>query len=117
MHLGTLAETLALVTWNVSWPAIIVQARLVTIGKQYEEAAADLGANQWQTIRRVLIPLLTPAIFASAVLVFSTVIDDFVLVDLLNSAPAARRCRCTSTPTSAAATAGPRSTPSARSCW
>lgn len=85
VHLGTLAETLALVTWNVSWPAIIVQARLVTIGRQYEEAAADLGANQWQTIRRVLIPMLAPAIFASAVLVFSTVIDDFVLVDLLNN--------------------------------
>jgi len=85
VHLGTLAEVLGLVTWNVSWPAIIVQARLVTIGRQYEEAAADLGANQWQTIRRVLIPLLTPAIFASAVLVFSGVIDDFVLVDLLNS--------------------------------
>ena len=83
--LGTLAETLALVTWNLSWPAIIVQARLVTIGKQYEEAAADLGANYWQTMRRVLLPLLTPAIFASAVLVFSSVIDDFVLVDLLNS--------------------------------
>jgi len=83
--LGTTAETLALVTWNVSWPAIIVQARLVTIGRQYEEAAADLGANQWQTMRRVLMPLLTPAIFASAVLVFSSVIDDFVLVDLLNS--------------------------------
>jgi spermidine/putrescine transport system permease protein len=83
--LGTLAETLALVTWNVSWPAIIVQARLVTIGKQYEEAAADLGATQLQTMRRVMLPLLTPAIFASAVLVFSSVIDDFVIVDLLNS--------------------------------
>jgi spermidine/putrescine transport system permease protein len=83
--LGTVAETLALVTWNLSWPAIIVQARLVTIGKQYEEAAADLGANYMQTMRRVLLPLLTPAIFASAVLVFSSVIDDFVLVDLLNS--------------------------------
>jgi spermidine/putrescine transport system permease protein len=85
VHLGTLAETLGLVTWNVSWPAIIVQARLVTLGRQYEEAAADLGATQWQTMRRVLAPLLTPAIFASAVLVFSSVIDDFVLVDLLNS--------------------------------
>jgi spermidine/putrescine transport system permease protein len=85
VHLGTLAQTLALVTWNVSWPAIIVQARLVTLGRQYEEAAADLGSNQWQTMRRVLTPLLTPAIFASAVLVFSSVIDDFVLVDLLNS--------------------------------
>jgi spermidine/putrescine transport system permease protein len=85
VHLGTLAETLGLVTWNVSWPAIIVQARLVTIGKQYEEAAADLGATQWQAIRRVLLPMLTPAIFASAVLVFSSVVDDFVIVDLLSS--------------------------------
>jgi spermidine/putrescine transport system permease protein len=85
VQLGTIAETLGLVTWNVSWPAIIVQARLVTLGRQYEEAAADLGANQLQTIRRVLLPLLGPAIFASAVLVFSGVIDDFVIVDLLSS--------------------------------
>lgn len=83
--LGTLAETLGLVTWNVSWPAIIVQARLVTLGRQYEEAAADLGASQMQIMRRVMMPLLAPAIFASAVLVFSSVIDDFVIVDLLNS--------------------------------
>jgi spermidine/putrescine transport system permease protein len=85
VHLGTLAEVLGLVTWNVSWPAIIVQARLVGIGRQYEEAAADLGATQFQTIRRVLLPLLAPAIFASAILVFSGVIDDFVIVDLLSS--------------------------------
>ena len=83
--LGTLAETLGLVTWNVSWPAIIVQARLVTLGRQYEEAAADLGATQMRTMRKVMLPLLAPASFASAVLVFSSVIDDFVIVDLLNS--------------------------------
>ena len=83
--LGTLAEILGLVTWNVSWPAIIVQARLVTIGRQYEEASADLGCTQLQTMRRVMLPLLTPAIFASAILVFSGVIDDFVIVDLLSS--------------------------------
>ena len=83
--LGSVAEVLALVTWNVSWPALIVQARLVTIGRQYEEAAADLGATPWQVTYRVMIRLLTPAIFASAVLVFSGVIDDFVLVDLLSS--------------------------------
>ena len=85
VHLGTLAEILGLVTWNVSWPAIIVQARLVTLGRQYEEAGADLGANQFQVLRRVMLPLLGPAIFASAVLVFSGVIDDFVIVDLLSS--------------------------------
>ena len=85
IQLGTLAEVLGLVTWNVSWPAILVQARLAGIGRQYEEAAADLGATQFQTIRRVLLPLLAPAIFASAILVFSGVIDDFVIVDLLSS--------------------------------
>jgi len=85
VHLGTKAEVLGLVTWNISWPAIVVQARLVTIGRQYEEAAADLGANPFQVVRRVLLPLLAPAIFASAVLVFSGVIDDFVIVDLLSS--------------------------------
>ena len=85
VHLGTVAEVLALVTWNVSWPAIIVQARLVTLGRQYEEAAADLGASRFQAMRRVILPLLAPAIFASAVLVFSGVIDNFVIVDLLSS--------------------------------
>ncbi len=85
VHLGTLAQVLGLITWNVSWSAIIVQARLVMIGKQYEEAAADLGATQMQIMRRVMLPLLAPAIFASAVLVFSGVIDDFVIVDLLYS--------------------------------
>jgi len=85
ISLGTLAETLALVTWNVSWPAIIVQARLATIGDSYSEAAADLGCTPIQTVRRVMLPLLAPAIFASAILVFSTVIDDFVIVDLLSN--------------------------------
>jgi len=85
VHLGTVAEVLGLVTWNVSWAAIIVQARLVTLGRQYEEAAADLGAGRFATMRRVMLPLLAPAIFASAVLVFSGVIDDFVIVDLLSS--------------------------------
>ena len=86
--LGTLAETLALVTWNVSWPAIIVQARLTTIGDSYSEAAADLGCTPFQTMRRVMLPLLFPAIFASAILVFSSVIDDFVIVDLLSNSAA-----------------------------
>jgi spermidine/putrescine transport system permease protein len=83
--LGTLSETLALVTWNVSWPAIIVQARLATIGNSYTEAAADLGCTPLATVRRVTLPLLYPAILASAILVFSSVIDDFVIVDLLSN--------------------------------
>jgi spermidine/putrescine transport system permease protein len=84
IHLGDGAETAALVVWNISWPAIIVRARLVTIGKVYEEAAADLGATRLSAMWRVLLPLLMPAIFASAVLTFASVIDDFVLVEQLS---------------------------------
>ena len=83
--LGTNAEVAALVVWNLSWPAIIVRARLVTIGHSYEEAATDLGASRLQAIGRVLMPMLMPAIFASAVLVFAGVIDDFVIVEQMSS--------------------------------
>jgi spermidine/putrescine transport system permease protein len=85
VSLGTTAETAALVVWNISWPAIIVRARLIGIGKSYEEAATDLGASRFGALRRVLLPMLMPAIFASAVLVFAGVIDDFVIVEQLSS--------------------------------
>jgi spermidine/putrescine transport system permease protein len=85
IRLGTPAEVAGLVVWNISWPAVIVRARLVTIGRDYEEAAADLGASRLGTVRRVLIPLLMPAIFASAVLVFASTVDDFVIVEQLSS--------------------------------
>ena len=83
--LGTTAQLLGLVTFQMSYPVIIVRARLLSIGKEYEEAAMDLGASPVQALRRVLLPLLYPAIFASAVLVFADVIDDFVIVRYLSS--------------------------------
>jgi spermidine/putrescine transport system permease protein len=85
VSLGTVAEVGALVVWNISWPAIIVRARLLTIGKSYEEAASDLGATRLGAIKRVLFPMIMPAIFASSVLVFASVIDDFVIVEQLSS--------------------------------
>jgi spermidine/putrescine transport system permease protein len=84
-QLGTTAQVVGLVTFQISYPVVIVRARLLTIGKQYEEAARDLGASPLQAVRRVLLPMLTPAVFASAVLVFADVIDDFVLVRYLSS--------------------------------
>ncbi len=84
-ELGTTAQVVGLVTFQVSYPVIIVRARLLTIGKHYEEAARDLGASPSGAVRRVLLPMLTPAVFASAVLVFADVIDDFVIVRYLSS--------------------------------
>jgi spermidine/putrescine transport system permease protein len=84
LTLGTSAQVAGLVTFQLSYPAVIVRARLMTIGKQYEQAAIDLGASPMTAIRRVLMPMLTPAIFASAVLVYADVIDDFVIVRYLS---------------------------------
>jgi spermidine/putrescine transport system permease protein len=84
IELGTTAQVIGLVTFQVSYPAVLVRARLATIGPQYEEAAMDLGASQLGALRRIILPMLMPAIFASTVLVFADVIDDFVLVRYLS---------------------------------
>jgi spermidine/putrescine transport system permease protein len=84
--LGTAAQVIGLVTWQIAYAVIIVRARLLTIGREYEEAAMDLGASPTRSIRRVLLPLLTPAMFASAAIVFADSIDDFVTVRYLSAA-------------------------------
>ena len=83
--LGTTAQVLGHVTFSISFVVIIVRARLLTIGKEYEEAAQDLGASPVQALRMVLLPLLMPAIFASFMIVFAISIDDFVISAFLAS--------------------------------
>jgi spermidine/putrescine transport system permease protein len=86
VQLGTLAQVLALITYQASYPVIIVRARLLSIGREYEEAAMDLGGSPTQAVRRVLLPLLYPAILASFVIVFADTIDDFITVRYLSGA-------------------------------
>ena len=84
LQLGSSGQVIGLVTYQLSYPVVIVRARLLTIGRDYEEAAVDLGASPSGAVRRVLLRMLVPAIFASAVLVFADVIDDFVIVRYLS---------------------------------
>jgi len=84
VELGTTAQVIGLVTFQVSYPAVLVRARLATIGPHYEEAAMDLGASPVGALWRVIMPMLMPAIFAGTVLVFADVIDDFVMVRYLS---------------------------------
>jgi spermidine/putrescine transport system permease protein len=85
VHTGTLAQILGHVTFSISYVVVIVRGRLFSIGRQYEEAAADLGAPPGVALYRVLLPLLTPAIVASAAIVFALSIDDFVISFWLSS--------------------------------
>jgi spermidine/putrescine transport system permease protein len=82
--LGTGAQIIGLTTFQLAYAVIIVRARLLSIGPEYEEAAMDLGATPGQALRRVLLPLLAPAIMASAVLVFADAVDNFVTVRYLS---------------------------------
>jgi len=83
VHFGTSTELLGLITFQISYPVIVVRARLLSIDRAYEEAAMDLGSTPTQAVRQILLPLMYPAIFASAVLVFADSIDDFVTVNYL----------------------------------
>jgi spermidine/putrescine transport system permease protein len=79
IHTGTFAQVLGHVTFSISYVVVIVRGRLFSIGRQYEEAAADLGASPRVALFRVLLPLLTPAIVAGAAITFAISIDDFVI--------------------------------------
>ena len=83
--LGFPAQLLGNVTFSVSAVVVIVRARLVSIGSSFEEAARDLGATRFQALRYALMPLLWPSIVASFVVVFATVIDDFVITSFLSA--------------------------------
>jgi len=81
--LGTPAQIIGQVTFSISYVVVIVRGRLASIGPEYEEAAADLGAPPHDVLLRVLLPLLSPAILASAAVVFALSIDDFVVTQYL----------------------------------
>ena len=70
---------LAHVAFNISFVAIVVRARVADFDITLEEAAKDLGANEWQTFRRVTLPLIMPGILGGALLAFILSIDDFVI--------------------------------------
>lgn len=72
---------IAHVLFNISYVVVTVRARLVGFPRHLEEAAMDLGANEWATFWKVTFPLILPGIVAAALLAFSLSIDDFVITN------------------------------------
>ena len=79
MNLGLTTIIIAHVAFNISFVAIIVRARMASIGFTLEEAAGDLYANEWQAFWRVTFPLLLPGILAGALFAFTLSLDDYVI--------------------------------------
>jgi spermidine/putrescine transport system permease protein len=77
LNLG--AITIAHVSFSFSFVALVVRARLSGFNRDFEEAARDLGASEWQIFRDILLPHLQPGLIAGALLAFTLSLDDFVI--------------------------------------
>lgn len=64
------------VVFTLPFVVLIVQARLVAVRREYEEAAMSLGANAFHTFREVTLPLVMPAIVAGMIFAFTISFDD-----------------------------------------
>jgi spermidine/putrescine transport system permease protein len=76
---GFLTILIAHVMFNISYVVVTVKARLVGFDRHLEEAAMDLGANEWTTFQKVTLPLIAPGILAAGLLAFALSVDDFVI--------------------------------------
>jgi spermidine/putrescine transport system permease protein len=76
---GFMTILIAHIMFNISYVVVTVKARLVGFDRHLEEAAMDLGANEWTTFQKVTLPLIMPGILAGGLLAFALSVDDFVI--------------------------------------
>jgi spermidine/putrescine transport system permease protein len=86
--LGLFTMTIAHITFQVPFIAVVVRSRLAGLDPAMEEAAHDLGASPGQKFRYITLPLMLPGIFAGAALAFTLSLDDFV-ISFFTSGPGA----------------------------
>ncbi len=79
MQLSILTIIIGHCTFLTAYVFIIVQARIAGLDPALEEASADLGASEWVTMRKVLLPQLAPGILGGALLAFVISMDDLVI--------------------------------------
>jgi spermidine/putrescine transport system permease protein len=82
MGLGTVI--VSHIAFSIPFVTLVVQARLQGFDKSFEEAAMDLGANEWTTFRRVTFPMILPGILSGGLLAFTLSLDDFVITFFTN---------------------------------
>ena len=78
---GMLTVIAAHIMFCLSFVAITVRSRVLTLDKSVEEAAKDLGAGPWETFRLITLPMIMPGVVAGALLAFALSIDDFITTE------------------------------------
>jgi spermidine/putrescine transport system permease protein len=77
--LGLTTIIVSHIAFCVPFVTLVVRARLTGFDRSVEEAAMDLGANEWETLRRVTLPIIAPGVLAGAMLAFTISLDDFII--------------------------------------
>ena len=80
---GFPAQLLGHIGLTIPFVMIIVTARMLTLPRDYEEAAMDLGATATRSVTRVLLPLLRPSLVAASTVAFVLSYDNLVVSDQL----------------------------------
>lgn len=73
------AIIIAHVSFSFPFVAVVVRARMASFNREFEEAARDLGASEWRTLKDVILPHMAPSLIAGAFLAFTLSLDDFVI--------------------------------------
>lgn len=81
---GLVTIIIAHVMFNISFVVVAVRARIAGFNRSLEEAAMDLGADEWTTFRKITLPLIFPGILAAALLAFALSIDDYVITSFVS---------------------------------
>ena len=84
LSLGLGTVIVSHIAFSVPFVTLVVQARLQGFDKSYEEAAMDLGANEWTTFRRITFPMILPGVLSGGLLAFTLSLDDFVITFFTN---------------------------------
>jgi len=67
------------IAFNIPFVTLVVRARLHGYDKAIDEAAMDLGANEFTTFRRVTLPTIMPGVLSGAMLALTLSLDDYVI--------------------------------------
>jgi spermidine/putrescine transport system permease protein len=79
VNTGFVTIVIAHVMFTISYVVVTIRARLEGMDRHIEEAAMDLGANEWTTFRKVTLPLIAPGVAAASLLAAAISIDDYVI--------------------------------------
>ena len=83
IRLGMHTVILAHVAFSIAYVVVVILARLQTMDATLLEAALDLGASPSEAFRRVILPVLGPAVAAASLLAFTVSFDDYVITSMV----------------------------------